>query len=229
MAGVTATAPRRARWLADAVLKSYAQLFFSESRLSGAVLLAATWLSPWAALLALGAVLLALAVVGVAHFSLERAGRGLYGFSPLFLGLAVGTWFDPGPGPVLALALGVVAVVLLQVSLEAALGYYFVLPPVSLPFVAVGHLVWLSSAAVAGLTHAAASPAAPATSFGLRFLEALGAVFFQPGWLTGALVLLALVLSSRIAALLALEGFAVAAALLAVVHPSVAVPSALVA
>lgn len=228
MAGVSATATRRARWLLDAVLKSYAQLFFSESRLAGAVLLAATWLAPWPALLGLAAVALSLGVVGVAHFDVERAGRGLYGFSPLFLGLAVGTWFEPGPGPVLALVLGVVAVVFLQVSLEAALGYYFVLPSVSLPFVAVAHLVWLSSAAVAGLSHAAVSAPPPATSFGLRFLEALGAVFFQPGWLAGALVLLALVLSSRIAALLALEGFAVAAALLAVVHPSVAVPPALV-
>lgn len=228
MAGVTATAGRRARWLGDAVLKSYAQIFFSECRLAGAMLLAATWLSPWAALLGLGAVLLSLAVVGMAHFSVERAGRGLYGFSPLFLGLAVGAWFEPGPGPLLALALGVVGVVFLQVSLEAALGYYLVLPPVSVPFVAVAHLVWLSSAAVAGLVHAPLAATPPASSWAVGFLESLGAAFFQPTWLAGALVLLALVLSSRIAALLALVGYAVAAALLSVVHASVAVPPALV-
>lgn len=228
MAGVSATPVRRSLWLVDAVLKSYAQLFFSESRLAGAVLLGTTWLRPWAGALGLAAVLLALSVVGVAHFSVERAGRGLYGFSPLFLGLALGTWFEPGPGPLLALALGVVAVVFLQVSLEAALGFYLALPSVSLPFVAVAHLVWLSSAAVAGLTHAAVSTPAPARSWWGGFLEALGAVFFQPGWLAGTLVLLALVLSSRIAALLALVGYAVASGLLAVVHPSVAVPPALV-
>ncbi|MBL8920258.1 MAG: urea transporter [Myxococcaceae bacterium] len=228
MAPVTATPRRGLRWLVDAVLASYAQVFFSEARLAGLVLLLATVFAPWAGLLGLGAVLWAIALVRVAHFNLERAGRGLYGFNALFLGLALGTWFEPSAGAVLAVALGVAGLVLLQVSLETALGYYLGLPSVSLPFVVVAHLAWLASAAVAGLSPAPATLPAADASFWGGYLASLGAVFFQPTWLAGALVLLALVLSSRIAALLSLVGYAVAMGLLAVVHPSVAVAPALV-
>lgn len=219
MAGLTPRSlPRRAhraRWLAEAVLASYAQIFFSESRLAGLALLAITWWRPWAGALGLLGVLLALGVVRVAHFSLESAGRGLYGFNALFLGLAVGTWFEPGRAPLLALALGVVAVVLTQVALETALGFHLALPALSLPFVAVAHLTVLAAQAFGGLV-----PAYPVPFGAPTALASAGAIFFLPETLPGALVLGAIVLSSRIAAVLVGVGLGAAALVLAVAEPT---------
>lgn len=211
-------APRRAhhaRWLAEAVLSSYAQIFFSDNRLAGLALLAITRWRPWAGALGLLAVLLALGVVRVAHFNLESAGRGLYGFNALFLGLAVGTWFEPGAAPLLALALGVVAVVLTQVALETALAFHLALPALSLPFVLVAHLVVLAAQALGGLVPAAPVPFGQPTA-----LASAGAIFFLPETLPGALVLVAILFSSRIAAVLVLVGLGAAALVLAVAEPT---------
>ncbi|MDP1822584.1 MAG: urea transporter [Archangium sp.] len=219
MAGVTAQGPR---WLAEAVLASYAQVFFSDSRLAGLALLALTWWRPWAGLLGLTGVLLALGTVRALHFNLESAGRGLFGFNALFLGLAVATWFEPGPAPLLALGLGVVAVVFAQVVLETALGFHLALPALSLPFVVVAHLTLLAAPAFPGL-----APAAPVLTLPPTALASVGAIFFLPSTLAGGLVLAAIVLSSRIAAVLVGVGLAAAALVLAVVEPT-AVSAALV-
>lgn len=214
MAGVTPAAPAGPRWVADAVLRTYAQVFFSEHRLAGLLLLAVTLFRPWAGALGLLGVLLALAVVRVAHFSLESAGRGLLGFNALFLGLGLGTWFEPGLAPVLALAVGVVAAVLAQVALETALGFHLALPAMSLPFVLVAHGLLLAAPAFGGLV-----PAAPPEVRGPALLASPGALFFAPEALVGALVLLAVGVSSRIALMLVGVGLGAAALVLAGLAP----------
>lgn len=212
MAELSARTPPATRWLMDAVLRSYAQIFFSEHRLAGLLLFAATLLRPWLGLMGLLGVLGALLAVRVLGFSLDSARHGLFGFNALFLGLALGAWFEPGMAPVVVLGVGVVAVVYLQVALQTALGYHLALPALSLPFVLVAYALLLALRSLPGLAWAP-PPEIAASAIG----GGLGAILFQPSVPTSALVLLAVAVSSRIAAVLAAIGLAAAGLVLPLV------------
>ena len=204
--------------LTTAALSAYSQVLFADHRGIGALLLLASALSPQAGLHGLAAVLAGHGLVRLLRFSEAAASHGRYGYNPLLVGLAVGTYFEPGPGSAALLLLSVVAVVFLEAALESALGAVFYLPLLSLPFVLV---TWLSLAAApyVGIVARAAPelfpPHGPAWLPEVvdLYLRSLGAIFFSPTVLAGSLVLAALVLNSRIATLLTGLGFAVAHAL----------------
>lgn len=204
--------------LTSAALSAYAQVLFADHRGVGVLLLLASALAPRAGLHGLVAVLAGHALVRLLHLSEAAASHGRYGYNPLLVGLAVGTYFEPGLGTAALLLLSVVAVVFLEAALESALGAVFYLPVLSLPFVLV---TWLSLAAApyVGIVARAAPelipPHGPAwlPDVADLYLRSLGAVFFSPTVAAGALVLAALVLQSRIATLLTLLGFGVAHAL----------------
>ena len=204
--------------LTSATLSAYAQVLFADHRGVGALLLLASALSPRAGLHGLVAVLAGHGLVRLLRFSETAASHGRYGYNPLLVGLAVGTFFEPGPGTAALLLLSVVAVVFLEAALESALGAVFYLPLLSLPFVLV---TWLSLAAApyVGIVARAAPELIPAhgpawlPEVADLFLRSLGVIFFSPTVLAGAVVLAALVLHSRIATLLTALGFAVAHAL----------------
>jgi murein DD-endopeptidase MepM/ murein hydrolase activator NlpD/urea transporter len=201
--------------LTAAALSAYAQVLFADHKGVGALLFLASALSPTSGLHGLAAVLLGHALVRLLRLSQEAAAHGRYGYNPLLVGLAVGTYFEPGAGTAALLLLSVVAVVFLEAALESALGAVFYLPLLSLPFVLV---TWLSLAAapyVGILARAAPElipPHGPAwlPDAADLYLRSLGAVFFSPSVAAGALVLAALVLHSRIAVLLTALGFGVA-------------------
>lgn len=204
--------------LSTAVLSAYAQILFADHRGVGALLLLASFLSPRAGLHGLAAVLVGHGLVRLLRLSEAAAIHGRYGYNPLLVGLAVGTFFEPGPGTAALLLLSVVAVVFLEAALESALGAVFYLPLLSLPFVLV---TWLSLAAApyVGIVVRTAPELFPPhgpdwlPEVADLYLRSLGAIFFSPTVAAGSLVLAALVLHSRIAMQLTMLGFAVAHAL----------------
>lgn len=204
--------------LVDAVLASYSQVLFNTSRWVGLLLLAATLVFPASGLLGLLAVLLSMLVVRVAGFSPDLAAKGLYGYNALLAGLAVGAFVAPLQAALLLLPVVVVAVVFVQTALESAIGSVFNLPVLSLPFVLVTWLLLAVLPFLRGVEPVASPAALTGTAFLPAFvndyLRALGAVFFAPDPLAGALVALALLLYSRIGFVLSLLGFAVAFGLL---------------
>ncbi|MBK9515837.1 MAG: urea transporter [Anaeromyxobacter sp.] len=205
---------------AAGALVAYAQVLFSDHPGVGALLLLATALSPRLGLSGLTAVLLGQALARLLSLGEAATARGRYGYNPLLVGLAVGALFEPGAGAAALLALAVVAVVFLEAALESALASVFALPLLSLPSLlvtwlalAAAPLVGVVSRTAALLTHSA--PPAWLPALAALYLRSLGAIFFSPTLWAGALVLGALVLHSRIATLLSLVGFGVAAALAA--------------
>jgi urea transporter len=200
--------------LLDSVLYSYSQVLFTRNRWVGLILLAATFLKPMLGLMGLAAVLFSFAVVRVVRFSTELARGGVYGYNPLLLGLALGAFLEWNAMVGVLLLLCVVAVVFLQTALESAMGYFFNLPVLSLPFVLVTLLVL---AAVPFLRDAHPVAFAAAWTDGTPswlpawvelYLRSLGAIFFQPEILAGLVVLAALLVYSRIAVILSWVGFA---------------------
>jgi urea transporter len=202
-------------WL-HATLFSYSQVLFSPHRWVGLLLLAATLVEPRRGALGLAAVLLSHLVVRLARFSPDLAERGLYGYNPLLCGLAVGAFVEPLSTALMVLPIVVVAVVFLQTALESALGYFFNLPVLSLPFVLVTFLLlsllpFLQGAQPPAVVHAVAAQSwAWVPAWLGPYLEALGAVFFVPGVAGGALVALAILTYSRIALLLSVLGYGLA-------------------
>lgn len=208
-----ARAPRLdGRWTAplDAVLRGYASILFSRSRPVGLLLLLATATVPRVCAFGLAAVVLGNLVANALRLDPRALGEGQFGYNALLVGLGVGATFD-GLSPALGvLALAVIATVLLTAAFRASLGASG-LPALSLPFLAIWYLL-LGASGLANLPYAPyaidpwhdqtwlAEPLALA-------IRSLGALFFLPRLDAGALVLLALLVHSRIATILAAIAF----------------------
>lgn len=196
----------RARAAVDAVLAAYAQVLFSRSRVTGALLLLATAIEPRAlagGLLAVTVAAAATRLLGLGEHAIER---GPHGYNALLVGLSVGHRFGVA-APAVALAVGAAVVtVLVTAALTEGAERVGGGPVLSLPFVLV---CWLTLGVASPLGLSAVD--APREPRGL--LAVLGALFFVPRADAGALVLAALLWHSRIASLLALGCAALAGAL----------------
>ena len=200
----------------DALLKSYAQIIFSSSGVVGLFLLAATAVAPRLALGGALAVSLALAAAWLLNLSSDQARSGLLAYNALLVGIGGSAMLAPSPGAYGLIALAVVATVLLTAALHSAMGVTFNLPVLTLPFLLVFTMV-LAAAPSLGLevrwlvVGGGWLPTVLPARLEL-LLQSLGAVFFLPRADAGLLVLLAMLVHSRVATLLALLGFAVSQA-----------------
>ncbi|MCB9526738.1 MAG: urea transporter [Myxococcales bacterium] len=198
----------------EGALNSYTQVFFARSPALGLALLAATLVVPRVGLWGLAGVLLANAIAVALQMDKEAVRGGLLGYNALLVFMALGGAVSELSAGALTLGLGAaVLVVLTHVALSGALSYHLRLPALSLPFVFVAWVVMAVAPHLAGVLGVqAAAPLLNATSTGpvTGFLSALGAVFFTPLWPAGLVVFLGLVAYSRIAAVHAVIGYAVA-------------------
>ncbi len=190
------------------LLLCYAQVLFSGSVWVGLILAVATLAAPSAA--AMGALCAASALLCSWLLQLEPEERhsGGYGYNALLCGLGIGHSCAGVSAVALAVLCGALCA-LLTAALRASLGR-LTLPLLSIPFILVYHMVL----AIVGPAGIAAPPVTDVViSDGPALLRGLGALFFLPRAEVGALVLLALLVHSRIAAVLAVAGFVVAYAL----------------
>ena len=212
---LTARLPEPVRHGVDAILASYSQVLFSRSRLVGLLVMAATFVVPSVGLIGLLGVALAAALSLLLGFDRESVRAGVLGYNALLVFLMVGAFLEQSLAFWILAAVMAGAVVLIHVALSTAMGLHLRLPVLSLPFVAVA---WIALASVPYVRGMAYREAVPATTLGAfpgpevidTLLRSLGAVFFQPFWGAGLLVLAALLIFSRIATLHALLGFGVA-------------------
>jgi urea transporter len=203
----------------DSVARSYSSILFSRSRGVGLLLGAATLTSPRIFAFGLGAVVWANLVARLLRLDARALADGQFGYNALLVGLGTAATFTGNTPTIPVLALAVVGVVLLTAAFRASLGASG-LPSLSLPFLAVYYLLLSASP----LTHLAYGPyaidpwpgdygafatiAPPLLPEPIPlFLRSLGSLFFVPRVDAGLLVLAALVLHSRIAALLAGAAF----------------------
>ncbi len=198
----------------DCLLLAYSQLFFSRSRWVGALMMAATLAVPRMFLAGAGGVLLATLLAQALRQSPDLIRSGMFGYNALLVGLACAALLEPGASA-FALTLGsVLASVLVTAALHGALTTRCGLPALTMPFMLV---FWALVAAAPALgVELAAFPGqimpAPewVPGFAAQGLRAMGTLLFLPRLGVGLLLLTALLLASRIAALLAVLAFAVA-------------------
>jgi len=199
--------------MVDALLRGYSQVLFGRSHGVGALLLLATLAAPRVGLAGVVSVLVASLVARALSLSEDLVRSGLFGYNALLVGLGLASAYQPGPRPWLMLLLAVSASVLVTAAIHSALGAAFNLPALTLPFLFVYTLL-IAAGPGLGLVPASAPVDPWAAHLALPdamalFLRSLGAIFFLPRVDTGAMVLLALLVHSRVATLLAVLGFAV--------------------
>ena len=186
------------------LVEAHAQLLFSRSSVTGSLLLGLSLSRPSLALggcLALAAGRAAAKLLGVDATEWQR---GPYAANLLLFGLALASAFAPSAVLALTLSVGAISTVLLVSGLRHLEERWHSLPPLALGYLAT-HALFDASGKALGFAPTVVAPAAVTTQPGWleASLSALGSLLFQPSAAAGAVMLLALLAHSRIAALCA--------------------------
>lgn len=222
---------KKSKFLVEAILTSYSQIFFTENKILAVLLLVVSFIDWWTGLSGLIAVLTAVLLSRVFGYSEILTRKGFYSFNALLVGLGIGTYFLPG---IEVLLLIVVGGTIAFFSTVVLMGFFakYKLPFLSIPFLLA---MWLLLLAFPSFSSIALNMETlyPSnmffklggnalviiidglnnlfidTGFDTYFLS-LGAIFFQFNILAGVLISIGLLIHSRVNFLLSLVGFFVA-------------------
>lgn len=210
---------------------SYTQIFFSNHKILGYLLIFVTLFDVNAGISGLIAVSVTNTAAYLMGLNRQQIIHGLYGFNSLLVGLGLGLYFQPGWSFSIILIFASLLTLLVTVSLAGILGKYG-LPYLSLPFLAG---IWIVMLSTREITHLDISERGiytlneMYTLGGLPmmhiydwfdqinwaepikiYFRSLGAIFFQYHLFAGLVIALGILLWSRMAWLLSVIGFAAA-------------------
>jgi len=211
-----------------AVLNSYSVIFFLNNKLLALGILVMTFFNFYAGLSGLIATVTAVVIAWTMGFEKETIRKGLLSFNALLIGLGMGTFFDPGIFYFSLLLLAVLLTLILSVTLGGWLGKAG-LPHLSIPFV-IGfwlivlpsstfqnlglterNIYWINEAYAVGGSHLVnflqAINNLSINEMADTYLRSLSSIFFQNNLLSGLLIAILLLISSRIAFSLSILGF----------------------
>ncbi len=212
----------------SSVINSYSQIFFSDNRWFGILLLLASFIDPYTGVSGLLAVIITALFTKWFGFNNEQMRSGAYGFNSLLVGLLLGVHFKLNLPFFLILVLVSLLTLLATVSI-ASLTWKNKIPFLSLPFLIVAWIILLSARNYSALglsergiftiNELASLGGAGLVNFYQQinsfpiplflevYLKSLGAIFFQYNILAGLLIATGLLICSRIAFSLSLIGF----------------------
>ena len=210
------------------LLNSYSVIFFFNNRLIALILLVVTFLNIIAGLCGLLAVLSAVLIARSMGFDKTLLNQGIYGFNALLTGIAIGTFFEPGPVFFVLLFLASLFSLIISVVMGGWLGKYG-LPFLSIPFIVSFWIIHLPAGQLAnlGLTQRnvfwmnemysiggnhlldffQTVESLPINKMVTIYLRSLSSIFFQDNLIAGILIAVALVVGSRITFVLSVTGF----------------------
>ena len=202
------------------VINSYSQIFFSDNRWFGVLLLLASFLDPYTGFSGFLAVIITALFVKWFGFSAEQMRGGSFGFNSLLIGLLLGVHYQLTLPFFLILTLASLLTLLVTVSL-ASLTWKNKIPFLSLPFLIVAWILLLSARnysslglserGIYAMNELAALGGNSLVNFYQQinsihillfvemYLKSLGAIFFQYNVLAGLLIATGLLVCSRIA------------------------------
>ncbi len=212
-------------------IRSYSQIFFSDNKIFGFILLIVSFFDIYAGIAGAVSVLatnISASLLGYSEFNIKK---GSYGFNSLLVGLGIGLTFTPAPQTLAIVLFASITTFIITITLEGFFAKYY-LPFLSIPFL-VG--MWLIVLASRDLTALGISERGIYTTnelyqlggktlidvyqwfdniekplFVKTYLLSLGAIFFQYNILAGVLIAIGILFYSRIAFLLSLVGFSTA-------------------
>lgn len=221
---------RKTEHLISALLNSYSQVFFSENKILGSILLLVTFFDYPVGFCGIIAVGVGLALAYFLNLDKSVLSKGLYSFNNLLVGLGIALPFQ--------FSIELIVIVILSSVLTTLFTFFFagVLQKYYLPFLSLPFLfgIWLGLKATDTLTALGLSVRGVFTqneiyALGGRgmlnlynaieniipsaisvYFKSLGAIFFQGNILAGILISLGLLLYSRIVFTLSILGYSLA-------------------
>ncbi|MDX5479391.1 MAG: urea transporter, partial [Cyclobacteriaceae bacterium] len=222
---------KKFEWYPQALLNSYAQVFFSNNKWFGIILLLLTFVDFYVGLYGLISVSTALLTgyfIGLNEFNIRQ---GFYGFNSLLVGVGLAIYFQPGPLLLFLIIISGVLTLFVSLAFEGILGKYG-LPFLSLPFISVFWLLRLASRQFEALGLSERGIYVlnelyllggtklvqmyewwnqfPFPSSLKTYFLSLGAIFFQQNVFAGVFAAIGLLIYSRIGFTLSLIGFYIA-------------------
>ncbi|MBC8486463.1 MAG: urea transporter [Bacteroidetes bacterium] len=212
----------------NSILNSYTQIFFSNSKVFGIILLIVSFFDLNAGISGLIAVLSSNITAYLVGFNRFNIKSGYYGFNSLLVGLGLGIYYQMGMEFLLVLLFASILTLFVTILLEGVIGKY------GLPFLSLSFLfgIWTVTLASREFTALAISErgifmANELFSIGgyffvgiynwfsnlnlhesiVIYFRSLGAIFFQYHLFAGIVIAIGLLIYSRIAFLLSIIGF----------------------
>lgn len=208
----------------DAVLNTYAILFFSQNKVFGAILLLSSFLNPVAGVSGLCCALFSLMLANTFGYRHQTIQTGVYSFNTLLLGIAFGSFYQVDACFIGWLLILGAIITVLSIVLNEILGKRG-LPLLSLPFI-IGFWLLLCSMVYCPDLQLKSNYLAQQLFSGTTritnihtylfknlpeylalFFRALSSILFQDNILTGILISTGLLIHSRIAFSLSVIGF----------------------
>ena len=198
----------------NSIILSYAEIFFGKNLLAGYLIFALTFINPTQGLTGLLSILFAYGFAFSIGFEKQFLKSGCYTYNALLVGLAIGHIFAISPIIILFIAIISILTFLITLSLSDILSRYFLLPVLSLPFVIITSLIYLSAARYTNLDIMEMYNTSHIDLFNNFFpfwmkglCRSLGGVLFMPSPIIGLAILLIILIQSRVLFLLAVLGY----------------------
>lgn len=193
---------------------SYSEVFFLKSVYSGVFILIITLLNPNLGISGLISILTSFAFAMFVGYEKEFLKSGYYTYNALLVGLSIGQLFTISPLSITYICIASVITFLVTISISDIFWKYLGLPILSLPFVTVTSLIYLSAAKFSNLyvreLYATGHIEFLSTIFPYwinGLLRSFGAILFMPSSVIGLLLLLMIFIQSRILFILAIAGY----------------------
>jgi len=204
----------------DALLNSYAQVFYSQNKILALLILVVTFLKPTVGVIGIASVLIANTLVYFSGYQLKLIREGMYGFNVLLLVVALANLFNINTAFIVLLIVSVLLVTIVTISMSNVFDRH-ALPAVSIPFFVSFWMIKLASSSFKGLetnlddvywlnsTYKIGGwdlikfynyfENLNISLFLSTYLKALGSVFFMPYVFAGLLISIGIFVFSRIA------------------------------
>lgn len=196
----------------DSTLFSYSQIFFSNRRWFGFLILIATFISPVHGSIVLFSTLLTNFIAMVFNYEQKKIREGFYGFNGLLFGAALSFFYKPNEYFIPILFVFLIINFFINASIENYFAFAFNLPGLSLPFLISFYLFVIFNRSLR-LFDLNSELLQSNTYFNFipleinLFLQNLGYLILQNSILSGLIILIAILLFSRIMFLLAILGY----------------------
>lgn len=200
--------------LIDSTVFSYSQIFFSNRRWFGFLVLCATFINPINGSIILFSTLITNLIALILNFDEKKVREGFYGFNGLLFGAALSFFYKPNEYFIPILILFLLINFFIITSIENYFAFAFNLPGLSLPFLLSFYLFILFNREM-NLFESNSIVFTVSQSLDLlpswlnSFLINLGLIILQPHWVSGLIIFLSILLFSRIMTVLILLGYLV--------------------
>ena len=200
------------QFFVDSILYSYAQIFFSNRRWFGAIVLAATLVMPSVGLLGLLGVIVTNTFAFILKFDETKIKTGFYGFNGILFGAAAALFFKLTFLLLVLSLLFILITFFVSAVLEHSLASLFNLPGMSIPFIITLYMFFVFLTNFDGIEPAVVRDTGTALlaflpDTVLMYFKSLGLILLQPDAMVGLVFCVSLLFLSRVMFILSIVGF----------------------